>query len=69
MFNNISSKELMNIIAQDYPELLAISHLLYSSPGGIHYRWEDGSWRKTNMQEGVNQGCPLSSLFATLVLL
>ena len=69
MFNNISREELMNIIAADYPELLAIANLLYHDPGGIHYRWEDGSWRKTHMQEGVNQGCPLSSLFATLVLL
>ena len=59
----------MNIIAADYPELLAIANLLYHDPGVIHYRWEDGTWWKTHMQEGVNQGCPLSSLFATLVLL
>ena len=39
MFNNISWEELMNIIARDYPELLTIAHLLYHSPGGIHYRW------------------------------
>ena len=63
MFNNISREELMNIIGQDYPELLAIANLLYHDPGVIHYRWEDGTWRH------VNQGCPLSSLFATLVLL
>ena len=46
----------MNIIAQDYSELLTIAHLLYISPGGIHYQWEDGSWWNTNLQEGVNQG-------------
>ena len=69
MFNNISREEVMNIIAADYPELLAIANLLYHDPGVIHYRWEDGTWRKTHMQEGVNQGCPLSSLFATRVLL
>ena len=34
MFNNISREELMNVIAQDYPELHAIAHLLYHSPGG-----------------------------------
>mmetsp|Transcript_18973 Transcript_18973/g.34190 ORF Transcript_18973/g.34190 Transcript_18973/m.34190 type:complete len:1170 (+) Transcript_18973:5063-8572(+) len=69
MFNNISREELMNVIAEDYPELLAVANLLYHDPGVIHYRWEDGSWRNTRMEEGVNQGCPLSSLFATLVLL
>jgi len=51
MFNNISCEELMNIIAQDYPELIAIANLLYHDPGVIHYRWEHGSWCKTHMQE------------------
>ena len=33
MFNNISCEELMNIITEDYPELLAIINLLYHDPG------------------------------------
>ena len=69
MFNNISRKKLFHIIEEDYTELPAFTHILYDSPGKVHYRWEDGSWLTISMEEGVNQGCPLSSLFATLVLL
>ena len=43
MFNNISREELMNIIGQDYLELLTIANLLYHDPGVIHYRKEDGT--------------------------
>ena len=34
----------------------------------MKYRWEDGTWRVINMVEGFNQGCPLSGIFAALVL-
>jgi len=69
MFNNSSCKKLLQIIEENYPELLAIAHLLYETPGQVHYHWKDRSWHTIAMQEGVNQGYPLSSLFATLVFL
>ena len=43
MFDNISRQELMNVIAEDYPELLPIANLLYHDLGVIHYQWEDGT--------------------------
>ena len=58
----------MNIIVLDFPELLPLAHLLYGGPGTVHHRWEDGSWCSIQMLEGVNQGCPLSAIFAALVL-
>jgi len=70
MFKHISREELMNVIVTDYPdELLAVTNLLYHVPDQVQYRWEDGSWRQIVMKEGANQGSPLSSLFATLILL
>ena len=68
MFNNILRERLMHIIAERFPELINIANLFYASPGKVHYRWDDGSWRTISMMEGVTQGCPLSCLFAALVL-
>ena len=68
MYPNISRIELVNIIQAEFPELLQLYRLLYDDPSKAHYRWEDGSWRTLDMNEGVGQGCPLSTLFATLVL-
>ena len=58
----------MESIRVSFPELLPLSHLLYGTTGSVHYRWEDGSWRIIEILEGVNQGFPLSALFAALVL-
>lgn len=68
MFNLISQSVLMNALERHFPELIPIATLLYGSSSNIHFQWEDGSWRLMTMEEGSHQGCPLSSLFAALVL-
>ena len=68
MFNSVSREALFDIIGTTFPELLPLAHLLYGNDGTVHHRWEDGGWRTISMIEGLNQGCPLSSIFAALVL-
>ncbi len=68
MFNSVSRTELFNTIAQHFPELHAFTTLFYAEPGQVHYKWKDTTWKQLYMEEGVNQGCPLSPIFATLVL-
>ncbi|KAL7529537.1 hypothetical protein ACHAXR_009934, partial [Thalassiosira sp. AJA248-18] len=68
MFNSVSREELLDVIRVHYPELIPLARMLYSAPGTVHHRWEDGTWRTIDMIEGVNQGCPLSALFAAFVL-
>ena len=68
MFNLVSRKALFAIVSQRYPELLPLLTLLYSEAGTVHLKWADGSWRTISMFEGLNQGCPLSVVFAIMVL-
>ncbi|KAL7523591.1 hypothetical protein ACHAXR_000244, partial [Thalassiosira sp. AJA248-18] len=68
MFNLISRELFLHIIGESFPELIPMADMLYGRPGKVHFRWADGSWRSLDMEEGSNQGCPLSSLFAALVV-
>lgn len=68
MFNEVSRSELLHLINDYYPELIPIAQLLYGSESTVHFRWEDGSWRTISMTDGLHQGCPLSAIFAALVL-
>lgn len=68
MFNSVSRDALMESIRVSFPEFLPLAHILYGAPGLVHHHWGDGSWRIIEMLEGVNRGCPLSALFAALVL-
>ena len=68
MFNSVSRAELFDIIATDFPELYHLTSLLYEEHGTVHYKWNQTDWRQLQMKDGVNQGCPLSPIFATLVL-
>ena len=68
MFNQVSREELFNIIHTHFPELTPLTTLIYDSPSHVHYKWNSTSWKSLPMQEGVNQGCPLSSTFAALIL-
>ena len=67
-FNSVSCKEFKNVIATSFPELLPLVTLFYDQTNTIHYKWNDGSWRRLLMEEGTSQGCPLSPLFASFVV-
>ncbi len=68
MFNSVSQAELFDIIHTDFPELASFTSLLYDTHGGVHFKWNQTDWKTLHMKEGVNQGCLLSPIFATLVL-
>ena len=68
MFNSVSRAELFDIIATDFPELYHLTKLFYAEHGSVHCKWNNTSWKQLEMEDGVNQGCPLSPIFATLVL-
>jgi hypothetical protein len=48
--------------------MLLITTLFYEHAGTVQYKWADGTWRTLLMEEGVSQGCPLSPIFASLVV-
>ena len=68
MFNEISRDKILQVIQAKFPKMLPLVSLLYSDPGTVFFRMADGTWNTQSMAEGVNQGCPLSSILAALVL-
>jgi hypothetical protein len=68
MFNSVSRQELFDIVKTDFPELTQLISLLYEDNGIVKYKWKNKRWKQLEMEEGVNQGCPLSPILATLVL-
>ena len=67
MFNLISREELRDCLRSHFPELIQVADLFYQEPGTVHFQHGSGDWFNLLMEEGVNQGCPLSSIFAALV--
>jgi hypothetical protein len=67
-FNSISRKAFFNVVAKSFPKMLSLITLFYKHAGTDHHKWADGTWRTLLMEEGVSQGCPLSSIFASLVI-
>ena len=68
MFNSVSREQIFRIIKTRYPELLPFVKLLYKDEGTVFFRLADGLWESCSMEGGVNQGCPLSSTLAALIL-
>ena len=68
MFNKVSREVFMEELERDFPELVPLANLFYEEAGTVHFRWEDGTWDALKMEEGSTQGCPLSVLFAALVM-
>eukprot|EP00956_Cyclotella_meneghiniana_P037754 scaffold143726_cov74-Cyclotella_meneghiniana.AAC.5 len=68
MFNAISREELREIIANNFPALEGFADMLYEENGHTYVRMGDGSWATIEVEEGFAQGCPLSPVFAALVL-
>ena len=67
-FNSVSRKEFNFFIATSFQELLPLVTLFYDQPSTVYYKWNAGSWRCLLMEEGTSQGCPLSPLFASFVV-
>jgi len=67
-FNSVSREEFKNVIATSFPELLPLVTLFYDQPNTIHYKWNDGSWRRLLTEEGTSQRCPFSPLFASFIV-
>ena len=42
--------------------------MLYREPGSVFFKMDDGKWYTDSMKEEVNQGCPLPSTLAAIVL-
>ena len=68
MFNAVSREELREIISNDFPALEHFADMLYEEDGETYVRMGDGSWSVIDVTEGFSQGCPLSPVFAALVL-
>ncbi|KAL7528024.1 hypothetical protein ACHAXR_002233, partial [Thalassiosira sp. AJA248-18] len=63
MFNEVSREVVFDIIRVKFPHVLPLVDLLYRDPGTV--------WNMEHTQtveEGLNQGCPLSAVLAALVL-
>jgi len=67
-FNSVSRQAFFNLIAKSFPEILPLTTLIYEHAGTVHHKWADGTWQTLLMEEGVSQGCPLSPIFASLVV-
>ena len=68
MFNELSREKIFEVVSTKYPELLPLVSMLYCTPGSVFFKMDDGQWHTESMKEGVNQGCPLSSTLAALIL-
>ena len=68
MFNLVSREKLLSVIADKFPELLPLAETFYADKGKVNLKYADGTWHRIMMEEGFNQGCPLSAIFAAIVL-
>jgi len=68
MFNAASRLACKDHLDKDMPDLVCVFDLLYHQSNVIWYQWPDGTWDKFLQDEGFTQGCPLSVLFACIVL-
>jgi hypothetical protein len=67
-FNSVSCEAFFKVIEDSFPEILPLTTLFYEQEGAVHHKWADGTWRTLLMEEDVSQGCPLSPIFASLVV-
>ena len=68
MVNAISREKPREIISQEFPQLEDYTDLLYEVPGKTVVKKGDGTWEGIPVEEGFTQGCPLSPVFAGMVL-
>jgi hypothetical protein len=68
MFNAVSRKRLREIISAKFPTLEAFADVIYEGSGQTFVRLENGEWEIISVTEGFTQGCPISPVFAAIVL-
>ena len=68
MFNEISRQKLREIIGKRYPGLESFADLLYEEDGHTGVKMSDGTWTYIPICEGFDKGCPMSPVFAAMVL-
>ena len=68
MFNACSRETCRASLQRHFPRLLPFFDLLYSEDNKCWYLDHHGQWNAFLQTEGFAQGCPLSPLFASLVL-
>ncbi len=68
IFKGGSRHSFFQLITKSFPEILPITTLFYDQASTVHHKWADGTWRILLMEECVTQGCPLSPIFASLVV-
>lgn len=68
MFNACSRETCRSSILKHFPRLIPFFDLLYSEDNMCWYLDHQGCWNAFLQTEGFAQGCPLSPLFASLVL-
>ena len=68
MFNAISREDFRSIVATVFPRIEAFADMLYKESEETYVKMEDGSWAVIKVEEGFSQGCPVSPVFAAIVL-
>jgi hypothetical protein len=68
MFNAVSRERLREIISAKFPTLEAFADVIYEDSGQTFVRLENGEWEIISVTEGFTQGCPVSPVFAAIVL-
>jgi hypothetical protein len=68
MFNNMSRRQCRNILRRHFPQLLSVFNNMYQNATKVWTTLPDGTSHALFMIEGFSQGCPLSSIFAALIL-
>jgi len=68
MFNAVSRHKLREIIAHEFPHLLPFTNMIYEDYHTAKFKDESNTWQQFEVYEGFTQGCPLSPLFAGIVL-
>eukprot|EP00957_Ditylum_brightwellii_P020399 1538452-Ditylum_brightwellii.AAC.1 len=64
----MSRKKLRNILHSKFPHLVPLFDSLYCKANKVYFRHSDGTLDLIYQVEGYAQGCPLSAVFAALVL-
>ena len=69
MFNAYSCKrKLRAILAKDFQKLENFTNVLYEDYGLTCIKEDDGTWVRIPVEEDFAQGCPMSPIFAAIVL-